>query len=60
MNDVTYVIRDIQRILKISKNTAYKLCTSGELKSIRVGNSIRITQAALDDYLNQTGDKNGQ
>lgn len=60
MNDVTYTVKDLQRILKVSKNTAYELCASGEIKSIRVGKSIRVTQTALDDYLNQNGDTNGQ
>ena len=59
MNDVKlYKIKEIQEILGVCKNTAYALCASGALKSVRVGNSIRVTQSALDEYLNQKGDSN--
>lgn len=49
-NDVL-VIEDIMDILKIGRNSAYKLINSGEIKSLRVGRNIRISKVFLLDYL---------
>ena len=60
MSDVKlYRVKEIQHILGICKNTAYALCSSGAIKTIRVGSSIRVTQEALDEYLNRKGEVNG-
>ena len=45
-------INDIMEILKIGRNSAYKLINSGEIKSLRVGRKIRISKVFLLDYLN--------
>ena len=44
-------IEDIMDVLKIGRNSAYKLINSGEIKSIRVGRKIRIPKGFLLDYL---------
>jgi excisionase family DNA binding protein len=61
MNDtpVIYTVKDIQNILKVSRQTAYDLCNSGKIKTLRVGTSIRVTREAFEEYLNQSGDQNG-
>lgn len=41
------------KILQIGRNSAYDLVKSGQIRSIRIGRTIRIPQAALFDYLNQ-------
>lgn len=62
MNETStlYTVKEIQHILKVSRQTAYNLCTSGAIKTLRVGTRIRITRDALDEYLNQSGADNGQ
>jgi excisionase family DNA binding protein len=61
MNDtpVIYTVKDIQNILRVSRQTAYDLCNSGKIKTLRVGTSIRVTREAFEEYLNQSGDQNG-
>ena len=46
-------IKDLQTILGIGKNTAYKLISSGEIPCIRVGNKnlIRIHPDDLGKYI---------
>lgn len=43
---------DLTEILHISKNTAYKLLNSGEIKCFRIGKSYRIPKDSLIDYIN--------
>ena len=60
MSDVKlYKVKELQEILGVCKNTAYTLCSSGAIKTIRIGSSIRVTQDALDEYLNRKGEVNG-
>lgn len=49
-NDVL-TINDVMEILKIGRNSAYKLINSGEIKSLRIGRKIRIPKVFLLDYL---------
>lgn len=51
-NDVL-LIDDIMNILKVGRNTAYKLINSGEIKSLRIGRNIRIPKICLIDYLSR-------
>lgn len=44
-------IKDIMDILKIGRNSAYKLINGGEIKCLRVGRKIRIPKVFLLDYL---------
>lgn len=41
-------------ILGIGRNTAYAVVRSGAIKSMRVGNQIRIAKSAVMDFLNGT------
>ena len=45
-------VEDIARLLLISKNTAYNLVQSGQIKSVRVGRQYRISQANFFAYVN--------
>lgn len=49
-NDVLQ-IKDIMDILEIGRNSAYKLISSGSIKSLRIGRNIRIPKTYLLDYL---------
>jgi len=56
---VIYTVKEIQNILRVSRQTAYDLCNSGKIKTLRVGSSIRITREAFEEYLKQSGEQNG-
>ena len=49
-------VEDLTQILSIGRNTAYELVRSGEIKSIRIGRSYRITRDAIAEYLAQSQD----
>lgn len=48
-------ISDLRSALGIGRTKAYELVSSGELRSIRVGNAIRIPKTSLLDYVNGSG-----
>jgi len=56
MDDVPLIISvpEFAKILHISRNTAYDIIRSGQIKTARVGNQIRITKTAFEMYLNST------
>lgn len=49
----TYTVQEIMQILGIGKNAAYRLVTEQKFKSVRIGNSIRISKESFDDWLNK-------
>lgn len=44
-------VSDVSKILGISMNTAYDLVRSGAIKSVRVGRQIRVSKAALLEFI---------
>lgn len=44
-------VQDLMQVLSIGRNTAYELVRSGQIRSIRIGRSIRIPRDALAEYL---------
>jgi len=46
-------VKDLQKILSISHNTAYALIRSGEIRSIRIGRKYIIPKDAVVQYLSQ-------
>lgn len=44
-------VPEMAEILQIGRNTAYDLVKSGAIRSIHIGRTIRISQAALLEYL---------
>ncbi|MBP3936397.1 MAG: helix-turn-helix domain-containing protein [Clostridia bacterium] len=53
----TLTIKELCAVLKISRGTAFALIHSGELKSLRIRNSIRIPLAYLNEYIEQHSSK---
>lgn len=55
-NDLPLVmtVPEMAEILHIGRNAAYELVKCGAIRSIRIGRNIRIPQAALLDYLNNS------
>lgn len=47
----TYSVTEIQEMLGIGKNQAYTLVKSGEFKTVKIGNSIRISKKSFDEWL---------
>lgn len=48
---VILTVSDLADILNISRNTAYDIIRSEQIKSKRVGNQIRIQKTDLENYL---------
>ena len=44
---------EIQDILSIGKNAAYRLANSGQFKTVRVGSAIRISKKSFDEWLDR-------
>ena len=49
-NKIVTVI-DISSILGIGRGSAYKLASSGLVKTIRIGNIVRISRKSFEDWL---------
>ena len=45
-----YTVKEVMNILKVSKNTIYRIIENGELKTFKAG-SIRIRESALKEYI---------
>ena len=45
-------VKEVAKLLGISRNTAYRLIKSKKLRSVRVGRQIRVPLSALEEYLN--------
>lgn len=48
-------ITDLSGALGVGRTKAYELVSSGEIRSIRVGNAIRIPKTSLLDYVKGSG-----
>ena len=46
-------VKELAEVLSISRNTAYALVRSGQIRSIRTGRIYRIPKDALIEYLNK-------
>lgn len=44
-------VADLAQVLRIGRNSAYRLVRSGEIPSIRIGRAYRVPKAALIDYI---------
>lgn len=51
----TYKVEEIQKMLEISRNTAYSLIKRQQFHSIRVCGGIRISKKSFDEWLEQGG-----
>src|SRR5262245_22604122 len=48
---LVYSVEEAAEILGIGRNTAYNSINSGEIPSVRIGRSIRVPKAALQELL---------
>ena len=44
-------VSDLQKLLNISRSTAYRLIENGEIRCIRVGRTIRIPKRFIADFI---------
>ena len=51
MNTLTYTVPEGAEHLRLGRTTVYRLIGTGELPSILIGGSRRVTEAALQSYL---------
>ena len=47
----TYSVEDVQRILDISRSTAYQLIKKKLFRSVKAGKQIRISKSSFDAWL---------
>ena len=45
---------DLTELLQISKSHAYQLMRSGEMRTVRLGRSVRVSEEDLQAYLDST------
>ncbi len=48
-----YTVPEVARILRVSAQSAWELCWSGGLRSIKIGKSRRVARTALDEWVHQ-------
>ena len=48
---LVYRAEEVARLLSIGRTRVYELIGTGQLASIKIGRSRRVTPAALDDFL---------
>lgn len=51
-NDIL-TVEELCEVLRIGKNTAYKLLKSGEIKSIKIGKIYKIPKKSVRKYFEQ-------
>lgn len=47
----SYSVAEIAEILSVSKRSVYNLCSTGAIKSVRIGTKLRISKKAFDEWL---------
>jgi len=47
-----YTVKEIAKLLKSGRNSAYALVKDGNFKIMRIGNSIRISKKSFDEWMN--------
>lgn len=47
-------VAEVAKIMRLSKMTVYRMVNSGTLPALKVGRSIRVPQASVDNYLRES------
>lgn len=53
-DNISYTPEEVARILKISRFTVYELIKRGDLAAYRIGRKVRVEQADIDRYIQNT------
>lgn len=46
-----YTLEELTSILKVTRRSIYNYVKAGQLKAVKIGREWRVTQKALDDFL---------
>ena len=57
MDQLLFKIEEAAKVLGASRSTVYRLMNSGQLVSIKVGSSRRVTRQALDRFVKAMEDR---
>lgn len=57
MDQLLFKIEEAAKVLGTSRSTVYRLMTSGQLVSIKVGRSRRVTRQALERFVKAMDDR---
>lgn len=49
-------VEEMAHILSISRNSAYELVRSGQIRAVKVGRIYRIPKSAIQDFLSRPAD----
>lgn len=51
MNEELITLGELQEILSIGKNTAYRLLITNEIKAFKIGRSWKIPRSSVQQYI---------
>lgn len=55
MSEIKFLtIAEVAATMRVSKMTVYRLVHGGELPAVRVGRSFRVTEEAVNEYLQKS------
>ena len=60
MEEKILTIEEVQGILRIGKNQAYKLVTEKKIRAFRTGRCWKITESALMEYIAESEESNAE
>lgn len=60
MDHLTFTVPEVAQHLRLGRTTVYRLISSGDLPSILIGSSRRVTRQALESFIamGDQGDEN--
>jgi excisionase family DNA binding protein len=51
MTDEYFTVEEVAARLKVSRQAVYNWITEGRLRAVKAGRAVRISRAALDEFL---------
>lgn len=54
---IIYTLKEVQEILGVTQRTLYRWIDAGSLKAFKAGRTWRVSEEALQDFINQGGTK---
>lgn len=49
---ITY--EEAQHLTSLGRTTLWRICSSGEVKTARIGRAVRLNRQSLEDYMERT------
>ena len=53
-------VPEVARIIRVARSRAYELVADGDIPSIRIGRSVRVSRRELDRWLEEQGQPNAR